>query len=186
MSCQPEKNTDSDKPREITQKEEKALKKLADIEEREESRERAKKQIYSTDGIACITNKMRINALQDGRIIGYNVYLITGWFEGRLDYVEIYLSGMHEHNIRAETEVLTRMARDLLRSGNWTVDDLVGCLRGYEFEPHGPCDQLKEIEGENYRPPKSILDAVARVILARKDAWLDMYPQMRQLALDIS
>lgn len=128
-------------------------------------RHRLNKALYSHDGIQSVTNKLTIGD-------AFDVYVQTGWFEGELGYIEIYLCGMHDLNIRALVEQACMDARKLIGYKISDADELARGWRGREFEPNGFCPQLMAAEeGQIASAPRSILDAVARLIQCRKKEW---------------
>lgn len=128
-----------------------------------------------TDGIRGVTNKLTIKSYDEKNkcIIDYDIYVHTGWIKNKLVYIDIFLSGIHGHNIRTLVEQICNDARLLITNGICDVDEVMDNWRGREFKPNGLCEQLVDIEnGEYFSNPKSILDAVARLIQAKKNIWL--------------
>ncbi|MHC4643899.1 MAG: hypothetical protein ACYTBJ_00255 [Planctomycetota bacterium] len=100
----------------------------------------------------------------------FDFYLKLAWYESRLDYVDITLSGLQAHNIRALIELLCKEAYALLRSEVWSTDRLIQEWRGYSFEPSGFCPQLLALEEPN-PIARSPIDAAARLISYRRTRW---------------
>lgn len=126
--------------------------------------------ITTTHGLETTTRKFSIQST-DGV---YDIYFITGWCNNHLIFVDIYLGGMHEQNIRTLVELACKTARQLLESTQLTVAGLSRLWRRLEFEPKGFCAQLPHEgttggEGNNGVVGGfvwSLLDAIARYLAA--------------------
>jgi len=119
--------------------------------------------ICTTQGLETTTRKFTIHG-SDG---AYDIYFITGWCGKHLTYVDIYLGGMHEQNIRTLVELSCRTARQLLESTQLTAAGLAKLWRRLEFEPKGFCAQLpnEKQDGVVGGFVWSLLDAIARYLI---------------------
>jgi len=96
----------------------------------------AKQVMYQTHGLKGNIFKFTIHSDHM-----YDFYLQIAEYEDKLDFIAITVSGLHDHNIRALTEVVCREATRALRQGAYTMDELFSLWRGYRFEPQGYCPQ---------------------------------------------
>lgn len=134
-------------------------------------------EVIRVEGLPGLTQKFTIQGAAP-----YDFYLKLAWsprptryariknqiqpvyLSRHLDYVDLTVSGLQEHNIRALVELACKEAYALLRARVWTVDNLIKEWRGYRFEPSGYCPQVNGIV-------HSPMDASARLIELRRNRW---------------
>jgi len=124
--------------------------------------------ISTTQGLETTTRKFTIQGVNGI----YDIYFITGWCNNLLIFIDIYLGGMHEQNIRTLVELACKNARHLLESTQLTVAGLSRLWRRLEFEPKGFCAQLPHesidgiggVDGVVGGFVWSLLDAIAKYL----------------------
>ena len=115
---------------------------------------------------------IRSHRLDSNELVDYKFYAVLGFYPSdRLDYVEVFSSGLHTHNVRALLEMVCEKTRLLVRDGQWGLDTLLRDWRGRQFEPRGVCKQLQELTPDENPQVTSPLDALARIIEIRRRDW---------------
>ena len=128
--------------------------------------QRASEKLYK-EGLDSVVLKFTIKGLdEDKKPQDYDFYLIVASFEGRVDLLDLTVSGLYSHNVRALIESAFKMATALLRKGK-TIENIADHWAGYSFEPHGVCPQLVEHYGYESPRTASPLDCVAKILKAR-------------------